>query len=71
MLYQSGKEQTIKVPGSLVGAGLHSGKRCQVTVKPGRAGQGIIFKRIDLPGKPEIRARAEAISSDRRATSLG
>ncbi|MBF8437768.1 UDP-3-O-[3-hydroxymyristoyl] N-acetylglucosamine deacetylase [Halanaerobiaceae bacterium Z-7014] len=71
MLYQSGKEQTIKKPGSLVGTGLHSGERCQVTVKPGRAGQGIIFKRIDLPGKPEIRARAEAISSDRRATSLG
>ena len=71
MLYESGKEQTIKESGSLIGAGLHTGKRCQVTVKPGRAGQGIVFRRVDLPGKPEIRARAEAISSDRRATSLG
>jgi len=71
MLYESGKERTIKEPGSLVGTGLHTGRRCQLTVKPGRAGQGIIFKRVDLPGKPEILARAESISPDRRATSLG
>ena len=71
MLYQSGKEQTIKKPGSLAGTGLHTGERCQVTVKPGRAGQGIIFKRIDLPGKPEVNARTESINSDKRATSLG
>ncbi|MFW5790402.1 MAG: UDP-3-O-acyl-N-acetylglucosamine deacetylase [Halanaerobiaceae bacterium] len=71
MLYESGRERTIKEPGSLIGTGLHSGRRCQLTVKPGRAGQGIIFKRIDLPGKPEIKARADLISPDRRATSLG
>ncbi|MFN2363204.1 MAG: UDP-3-O-acyl-N-acetylglucosamine deacetylase [Halarsenatibacteraceae bacterium] len=71
MLYESGRERTIKEPGSLIGTGLHTGRRCRLTVKPARAGQGIIFKRIDLPGKPEIKARAEAISLDRRATSLG
>ena len=71
MLYQSGNERTIKKSGSLVGIGLHTGERCQVTAKPGGAGQGIIFKRVDLPGQPEVNARAESINSDRRATSLG
>ncbi len=71
MLYESGKERTIKEPGSLVGTGLQTGRSCQLKVKPARAGQGIIFKRLDLPGKPEIKAIASSISSDRRATSLG
>jgi len=71
MLYEAGKERTIKEPGSLIGTGLHTGRRCRLTVKPARPGQGIIFRRVDLPGKPEITASAESISSDIRATSLG
>lgn len=71
MLYESGRERTIKEPVSLIGTGLHSGKHCRLTVRPARAGQGIVFKRIDLPGKPEIKARAEMISQDRRSTALG
>jgi UDP-3-O-[3-hydroxymyristoyl] N-acetylglucosamine deacetylase/3-hydroxyacyl-[acyl-carrier-protein] dehydratase len=42
---------------SLSGTGLHTGAAAVATFLPAPAGQGIVFRRVDLAGKPEIPAR--------------
>ena len=41
-----------------------------MTLKPAEANTGVTFIRTDLPGKPEIRALAENVSSTVKATTL-
>src|SRR2546428_12122179 len=38
------------------GTGLHTGVRTEATFLPAPAGQGVVFKRVDLAGKPQIPA---------------
>ena len=52
------KQVTLAGEVSYSGAGLHSGKKVTMTLKPGEPDMGIVFLRTDLPGQPEIRARA-------------
>jgi UDP-3-O-[3-hydroxymyristoyl] N-acetylglucosamine deacetylase len=42
----------------------------QLALHPARADTGVVFVRTDLPGEPEIPARAGAVSSTQFATSL-
>ncbi len=48
------------------GRGYWSGKPITLTFLPGSANAGIVFRRVDLPGRPEI----QAIAANRRDTSL-
>ena len=41
-----------------------------MTLQPGKPGTGIVFVRTDLPGQPEIHARAELVTSTLKATTL-
>ena len=52
------------------GVGLHSGQDVVMTLKPGEPDTGIVFIRTDLPGRPEIHARAELVTSTVKATTL-
>jgi len=38
------------------GTGLHTGASVTVVVRPAAAGTGIVFRRVDLPGRPRIKA---------------
>ncbi|MBS3740711.1 MAG: bifunctional UDP-3-O-[3-hydroxymyristoyl] N-acetylglucosamine deacetylase/3-hydroxyacyl-ACP dehydratase [Candidatus Cloacimonetes bacterium] len=64
-------QQTIKYSGSYKGIGLHSGKISTVTFKPAKENTGIIFRRVDLPGKPEIPADMKHVISLDRGTNIG
>lgn len=64
------RQHTIAKEVSYSGIGLHSGKDVLMTFKPAAAGAGIIFVRTDLPGRPEIKALAENVSSTVKATTL-
>ena len=65
------KEQvTLAGEVSYSGAGLHSGKKVTMTLKPGEPDTGVVFIRTDLPGQPEIHARAELVTSTLKATTL-
>ena len=55
---------------SYSGIGLHSGKDVLITLKPAAVNTGVTFIRTDIPGKPEIRALAENVSSTVKATTL-
>ena len=59
-----GKDVTYK------GLGLHSGMPVTMTMHPAAPGIGIIFKRSDLPGGPEVPAQSRYITNTLRATTL-
>jgi UDP-3-O-[3-hydroxymyristoyl] N-acetylglucosamine deacetylase/3-hydroxyacyl-[acyl-carrier-protein] dehydratase len=54
----------------LEGIGLHLGLHCRITFRPAPEGTGIVFRRIDLPGAPEIPARVENAALSERRTQL-
>ncbi len=64
-------QQTIKNPTSYTGIGLHTGKISTVTFKPAPANTGIIFRRVDLPDKPEIPADLKHVTCLERGTNIG
>lgn len=59
-----GKDVTYK------GLGLHSGMPVTMIMHPATPGTGIIFKRSDLPGGPEVPAQSRYITNTLRATTL-
>lgn len=63
--------RTIAAPGSIAGVGLHSGVETTVRVVPAEPGFGLRFRRVDLPGHPEIPARSHAVEATERRTVLG
>ena len=64
------KQVTLASAVSYSGAGLHSGKEVTMRLMPGSPDSGIVFTRTDLPGRPEIHARAELVTSTLKATTL-
>lgn len=64
------KQKTLKNSVSYTGIGLHSGKIATVVFNPLPVDSGIIFVRVDLPGKPKIPAKAQFVSTTIRATTL-
>lgn len=53
---------TLAAPIRLEGTGLHSGEAVAAEVRPAGPDRGIVFRRADLTGEPEIPARVEYVS---------
>ena len=64
------KQRTLKTEISYTGIGLHSGLEVHATLKPAPEDTGIVFVRTDLPGAPQIHAKAENVTSTLRATTV-
>jgi len=64
-------QKTIAREASLHGIGVHSGIETNLVLKPADADHGIIFRRVDLPGRPAVRATADAVIGTTRGTTLG
>lgn len=62
---------TIDQAVSLDGVGLHTGAATRVTCRPAEAGTGLLFRRMDLEGHPEIPARLSEVTETERRTTLG
>jgi len=65
------RRATIARETSLEGIGLHLGVPCRITFKPAIDGGGILFRRIDLAGRPEIAAHVSQVGASERRTQLG
>ncbi len=63
--------RSIQRQASVSGVGLHTGVTAQATFCPAPAGQGIVFRRVDLDGKPEIPARLTEVEAVERRTAIG
>lgn len=64
------KQHTISREMTISGVSLHSGHQSTITIKPAEPNTGIVFKRIDLVGKPEIVPHVSLLGDLVRATSL-
>ncbi len=53
------------------GTGLHTGATTEAVFLPAPAGQGVVFRRMDLKGKPEIPARLTEVAAVERRTAIG
>lgn len=63
-------QNTVEKSGSLSGIALHTGVRATVNIHPAPENTGIVFRRIDMPNKPEVRAIVENVVDVRRATTI-
>ena len=53
------------------GTGLHTGADTEATFLPAPAGRGIVFRRTDLGGTPEVPARLTEVEAVERRTAIG
>lgn len=65
------KQRTLSNQSSFSGIGLHTGEQVTMRFIPAKEGTGIVFKRIDCPGKPIIPATIEYVRANARNTTLG
>lgn len=63
--------QTLARKVEFSGIGLHTGKCVNMALTPAPVGRGIVFKRIDLPGQPEIPASVEYVQATERRSVIG
>ncbi len=66
MIYQ----RTIGEQVSVTGVGLHSGCRVNLTLKPAKENNGIIFVRVDLKNQPSIKCHPFLINDTRLSSTL-
>jgi UDP-3-O-[3-hydroxymyristoyl] N-acetylglucosamine deacetylase/3-hydroxyacyl-[acyl-carrier-protein] dehydratase len=64
------KQRTIRHEASLRGKALHTGSDVTVTIKPAPEDSGIIFRRTDLYGKPEVRPTVDMVTELVRNTTV-
>ncbi len=63
-------QHTLASPATLAGTSLHTGEAVTLTLKPAAPGQGLRFRRIDLPDQPFIAADVSKVQTVERATTL-
>lgn len=64
------KQRTIAAPVAFSGKGLHTGELVTMTVNPAEADRGIVFRRTDLKGSPEVAALAHNVCDTSRGTTI-
>ena len=63
-------QRTLAREVSIQGNALHTGENVTLTLRPAAVGSGIVFRRIDLHGAPELQPRADLITDLVRATTI-
>ncbi len=63
--------RTIEREARLSGIGLHTGAETTAVLRPAASGRGIVFRRTDLAGSPEIAARLSEVEATERRTAIG
>jgi UDP-3-O-[3-hydroxymyristoyl] N-acetylglucosamine deacetylase len=64
-------QQTINEPVEYLGVALHGGEEIKIRLLPGEVDSGIVFRRVDLPGSPEVKSVTGQVVSTKRCTSIG
>lgn len=64
------KQRTIKAATKTTGVGLHSGRKVTMTLRPAAPDTGVVFRRMDLPNAPDLRADAMAVTDTRLCSAL-
>lgn len=64
-------QNTLNKEVTFSGIGIHTGREVVMRFVPAEEGTGIVFKRVDLPGKPIIPATLEYVCDTARSTTIG
>jgi len=64
-------QQTLAQPVKCSGIGVHSGKQTSIIIHPAPENHGIRFRRVDLPGTPDIQALFKTVVDTSLATVIG
>jgi len=64
------KQQTLAKKVRLSGIALHTGIRATLNLLPADENAGIVFRRVDMDGKPEVRALAANVVDVQRGTTI-
>ena len=63
--------RSISTSATMYGVALHSGAEVRLCFKPAPSGHGIVFKRVDLPESPLVRAAVDSVKETKRCTTIG
>ncbi len=63
-------QHTIASQISISGAGIHTGQKVTITIKPAAPNTGIVFQRVDMEGKPTVKADVDFVVETNRSTTL-
>jgi len=63
-------QHTIASGVSISGVGIHSGHTVDIHLKPAEPNTGIVFKRIDLPNAPTVKADVDNVVDTTRSTTI-
>ena len=63
-------QHTIKEEISITGTGIHTGKTVTMKLKPAGPNTGIHFQRVDLEGKPVVKADVDNVIETNRSTTI-
>lgn len=64
-------QNTLRKEVSFSGVGIHTGREVTIKFCPAPPHSGVVFQRLDLPGKPEIPASVEYVQETSRSTTIG
>ena len=64
------RQRTLKNSIRATGVGLHTGDKVYLTLRPAAPNTGIVFRRTDLPGSPEIKAHAFNVGDTQLSSCL-
>jgi UDP-3-O-[3-hydroxymyristoyl] N-acetylglucosamine deacetylase/3-hydroxyacyl-[acyl-carrier-protein] dehydratase len=64
------KQRTLSHPVTIKGNSLHTGDAVTLTIRPAAVNHGVVFRRIDLSGSPEIQPRVDHVTDLVRATTI-
>ncbi|MDQ8194983.1 bifunctional UDP-3-O-[3-hydroxymyristoyl] N-acetylglucosamine deacetylase/3-hydroxyacyl-ACP dehydratase [Coraliomargarita sp. SDUM461004] len=64
------KQRTILREVSIKGKSLHTGEEVNLTLKPAPENSGVVFRRIDLFGKPELKPLIDLVDDLVRSTTI-
>lgn len=64
------KQRTLAREVSIKGSALHTGDAVTLTMKPAPIDHGIVFRRTDVHGNPEIKPRVDLVTDLVRATTI-
>ncbi|MHB9030598.1 MAG: UDP-3-O-acyl-N-acetylglucosamine deacetylase, partial [Candidatus Latescibacterota bacterium] len=65
------KQHTVAGEAAVKGIGLHTGTQSEIIFQPAPINTGIIFRRVDLDGSPEIPALIDYVVDISRGTTIG
>ena len=64
------RQRTLKNSIRATGVGLHTGEKVYLTLRPAAPNTGIVFRRTDLPGCPEIKAHPYSVGDTQLSSCL-